>query len=855
MEKRFRSRIALAAFLFLSVVLTLVPENGTGAFGRSFAVDDLLKLEGLGQTRIDQRDRRLVFERITPYESAPWFGYGYFVRNALSRLYSIDLSEPGAAEPLFSQDARTGYWMGDFSPDGDRLAVFWLDSAGTRAGVFDLSSEELTEFPFTPDALWTGPSQVWLDSETLIYAAVPPGYLPYIFRFATETPASMPRQWFKAWSGKESTASALGSGRHLGIRDKPPLGRLVLASAKTGEVINLVAGNFVDIELSPTRRMLAAVRRTIDVSPDPQRLIRPAFMAQRNELVVIDIGGDVTSAQICPQCDVLYNLLAWSPSGEKLLFFARSKADSWEQGQFYQYSVASQSVVDVASESVKPTIGGRPNSGSLVVRADWLGETPIVFGYPRSTDPGTSADEAHRRPDWFAVVSDDTVVNLTEEFDSAPTRLLAVAERAMFIVADGDVWRIEVDGDRQNLTSEIETPLTAVEVSYAGWSVRGVRFRYNNPPRSHHVALQTAEGPPRLVLLDLYTGSVEWVEKPSQHARPLAVSVANKMAIYRNDEKDGVGRVVGYGPERGPTFLTEINEHLAEVERGPLVRIDHTGSGGQELTSWLLLPPNAQPGERHPLIVQIYPGRVLTPDWSGPNHWEFRPSTSPHLIAAQGYGVLIPSIPLQPAPSDPMVGLADAILRAVDRAIELGYADPNRLGLHGHSFGGQGALAVASQTDRFKAIVSAAPLSNLTSAYGTMDPRLKSSLTRGYRWTLPVGWAETGQGRMGAAPWQDPTRYLRNSPLFQADKINTPTLLIQGDLDYVPIGQGEEMFTALLRQRKDAIFVRYWGEGHVLASPANIRDMWTRTFDWYRRHLDESAPPKLTSDRQTPVER
>ena len=74
------------------------------------------------------------------------------------------------------------------------------------------------------------------------------------------------------------------------------------------------------------------------------------------------------------------------------------------------------------------------------------------------------------------------------------------------------------------------------------------------------------------------------------------------------------------------------------------------------------------------------------------------------------------------------------------------------------------------------------------------------------------------------------------------EKVSTPILLLHGDYDYLSMTQSEEYFTALSRLNKDAVFVRYFGEGHVFSSPANIRDMWTRIFDWYETHL--GAPYK-----------
>lgn len=101
--------------------------------------------------------------------------------------------------------------------------------------------------------------------------------------------------------------------------------------------------------------------------------------------------------------------------------------------------------------------------------------------------------------------------------------------------------------------------------------------------------------------------------------------------------------------------------------------------------------------------------------------------------------------------------------------------------------------------------------------------------------------AETGQSRMGNPPWKDFDRYVRNSPLFYVDRIETPLMIMQGDLDYVAMQQGEQLFAALYRQNKRATFVRNWGEGHVLQGQANVRDMWGRIYAWCDQSLRTQA--------------
>jgi dipeptidyl aminopeptidase/acylaminoacyl peptidase len=103
---------------------------------------------------------------------------------------------------------------------------------------------------------------------------------------------------------------------------------------------------------------------------------------------------------------------------------------------------------------------------------------------------------------------------------------------------------------------------------------------------------------------------------------------------------------------------------------------------------------------------------------------------------------------------------------------------------------------------------------------------------------------------MGSPPYLDPDRYIRNSPLFHADQVRTPVLIIHGDLDAIAIQQAEEFFTALHRLGKHARFVRYWGEGHDIRSPANAVDMWTNIHAWLEEHL----APTGDAGRQTGTE-
>jgi len=106
------------------------------------------------------------------------------------------------------------------------------------------------------------------------------------------------------------------------------------------------------------------------------------------------------------------------------------------------------------------------------------------------------------------------------------------------------------------------------------------------------------------------------------------------------------------------------------------------------------------------------------------------------------------------------------------------------------------------------------------------------------------GAMEQGQFRMGNPPWKDFERYVRNSPLSYAERVETPLMIVHGDMDFIPMQQSEEFFTALYRQGKRAELVRYWGEGHTPESTDNVRDLWHRIYAWLDEFLD------ISRDRQ-----
>jgi len=251
---------------------------------------------------------------------------------------------------------------------------------------------------------------------------------------------------------------------------------------------------------------------------------------------------------------------------------------------------------------------------------------------------------------------------------------------------------------------------------------------------------------------------------------------------------------------------------------------------GQKLQGALLLPARYEGGKRYPLIVYVYGGATLSDDVNYFGMGDGGPFNM-QLFATRGYAVLLPDAPLKLA--TPMSDLAKTVLPGVDKVIELGIADPDRLGVLGHSYGGYSALSLIVQTKRFKAAMAADGYADQVGAYGQMA---KDGTAFG------ISSAEQGQGLMGGTPWEFRSRYIENSPIAYLDRVETPLLIVHGTEDTtVRPHLSDQVFVGLRRLGKEVVYVKYVGEGHspLYWNYANQLDYTRRMVDWFEQHLKD----------------
>jgi acetyl esterase/lipase len=261
--------------------------------------------------------------------------------------------------------------------------------------------------------------------------------------------------------------------------------------------------------------------------------------------------------------------------------------------------------------------------------------------------------------------------------------------------------------------------------------------------------------------------------------------------------------------------------------------IDYTSTKGDKLQGALYLPANYEKGKSYPTIVYIYERltggmhRYQAPTANGFNR---------ALYTSNGYAVLMPDIKYYV--NDPGRSAVWCVLPALEAAVATGVVDKNRVGLHGHSWGGYQTAFLITQTDAFKAAVAGAPLTNLVSMYSSIYWNTGSA-------NQPI--FESSQGRFTGAYWDDLEAYIRNSPVYHAKNVKTPLMLLHNDKDgAVDWNQGIEYFNTLRRLQKPVVLLQYKGENHGLVKPANRKDYTVRMREFFDHHLmDRPAPAWL----------
>ena len=678
---------------------------------------------------------------------------------------------------------------------------------------------------------------------------------------ATASPAAAP-------ASAATSASAMGSAR------TGPQRRF------TGEDL-FDLSTAADPQISPDGRRIAYVRRANDIMSD--RAVAAIWMIDTRtgeEVPVAGQRGDAFSPRWSPDGKrIAYastegggaqiwvqwidggeavrltglptspSSLAWSPDGRSIAYTMLVKdegpsfgkapagkpegakwADPLEVHDMLAYRGDGEGYIEPGFEKifVVPATGGAPRQLSFGRYHDG---GPLSW----SRDARTIYFSANRKPDWemdpveseihALDVASGAISTLTDRNgpDANPVvspdgRLIAYAgfDDALRAYENVHLYVMNSDGsDRRSLTGNWDYSVDSLLWDADG---RGVYVQYDDHGETK-VARVGLDGSIRPVATGLSGGGLD---------RPYT---GGSFSVAGNDAIAFTG-----GPATRPAevqvteggrtrTLTDLNRSLRDVKTlGEVRKITAASShDGLTIEGWLTLPPGHVEGQRVPLILEIHGGPFAA---YGPHF-----STDNQLYAAAGYAVLSANPRGSTSYGEAFANQIDKaypgndyfdLISIVDRAIELGIADPDALFVTGGSGGGVLTSWIVGKTRRFKAAVTQKPVINWTTQALTAD-----------------GPAYFGRYWLGSMPWENPEGYWKLSPLSLVGDVETPTLVIVGSQDYrTPVSESEQYYTALRLRGVPTALIKVPGASHggIAARPSQSAAKASAILAWFEKY-------------------
>lgn len=281
-----------------------------------------------------------------------------------------------------------------------------------------------------------------------------------------------------------------------------------------------------------------------------------------------------------------------------------------------------------------------------------------------------------------------------------------------------------------------------------------------------------------------------------------------------------------------PRKISDVNPQMKKYLWGSVETVSWVSLDNIPLKGLLYKPENFDPKKKYPMMVYFYEKNSET------IHQHIAPapirsSINYSMYVSNGYLVFVPDIVYKIG--FPGESAMNCIMPGVTSVIAKGFVDDKRIGVQGHSWGGYQIAYMITRTNLFKVAEAGAPVSNMISAYGGI--RWGPGVSRMFQY-------EHTQSRIGGTLWEKPMHYIENSPIFFADKVQTPVLMMANDADdAVPWYQGIEFYMALRRLNKPVWMLNYNGQGHGLTQRQDRTDFAKRMMAYFDYYLKDAPMP------------
>jgi dipeptidyl aminopeptidase/acylaminoacyl peptidase len=416
-------------------------------------------------------------------------------------------------------------------------------------------------------------------------------------------------------------------------------------------------------------------------------------------------------------------------------------------------------------------------------------------------------------------------------------------EKHVFIYDRYDIWKVSLNNQNppEQLTSGRENQIeyriidldqeeTAIDLEDHFW-IRS----FNDKDKSsgyHTLGLESND------LTSLFSGPYEFSNRPIK-AKDADVLITTKESfdifpdlILTNSQLEDMNVISNANPQQKDYNWGQVKMHSWKTY------------DEKDGTGLIFFPEGFDRNKKYPLLVNFYERssdrlhRHRAP-------YAHRSTINYTYYLSKGFVIFNPDVYYREG--EPGQSCYDAVVPGVESLIAEGYIDEENIGVQGHSWGGYQIADMLTKTDIFKCAESGAPVVNMVSAYGGI--RWGSGRSRMFQY-------ERTQSRLGATLWERPDLYLKNSPIFDMDKMNTPVLILHNDKDgAVPWYQGIEYFNALRRLGKPAWFLNYNDEPHWPVKWQNKLDFNIRMEQFFDHYLLGKPMPIWMREGVSPMQK
>lgn len=800
---------------------------------KPISFEDFLHGEDLREAVFSPTGKHVAFTRSIPVDERQTSG---FVDNSIvnERPFVAARSDGRSREIVCPDDAlcsiaRERAW----SPDGQKLMLVKASGGYINLAYWSAETGEVKELVGRPDSLY--PIFDWVGDFAAYATLSEKSRQEHSFM---QVLSPLEEIWRRVWSGQTGHAT-VSSANPVFEASRPPQGALMLTNLANGRAIELGKGDYASVLASPDRQYVAAVRL------DEPLADALGYQGRRGELQIFRVAANgAVLIRRFDKLDVDYQSLAWNAASNRLLVGGKYPDEPKARARLYEVDLRTSDmdgwrVIQVPKGGIFVDTRDRQGMGLLPI--GWIGNHPAaVLGQPTEEAAAGDAESDYEtlRYDVY-VFKDEKAENLTS-FSSGSVNHFLAPKNVDFalVVADGALWRVRAESAPVRL-SPIGAPPVMAFAPDNRIPRPSIGTAYFSDRIDERVAVYTigeARKPQRQVF-DLKNKRFG----PAHPRETFLAATPDLVATLLRVRENWVTRLVLREGQR-ERQLAIANSDLADRAVAPVERFTYT-SGGQKLTGWFVMPPDARRRQPLPAIIWVYGGAIQNQDapLQAQATMGLDPQYSGQLLASEGYVVIYPSLPIGPgATTDVMATLAEHTVAAVDALAARGVVDPGRVGVMGVSFGGYSTAAIlAKRSDRFAAGIAMAGIYDWIDAYGALSQA--QILTPDGRDQFPEEVVEQGQIRLGRPFWKNLEAYTRNSPIFHVEQIDSPLMMLQGDLDSAgtSLTGALRMYNALVRAGKKPVLVRYWGEGHHAGSEWAIRDQWSRITTWFDAYLKD----------------